>query len=280
MDVIRLSALAVALGTSGCMLFMTKEDGQKLQDEVAQLKKKSNDFDLQAGELRKATEQAKADLENLRGTISEANRMVSTATRTSANLGQDVDKLKADLAAAGGRIDNVEGTLTGLSKSFNDFRAASDTKLEQLTNATTTAKTPPIPESPEAVYNEARKYFDAKNWKDARRLLDAFIARYPTDQRAPSAQYLKGESYLAEGKYANAIGEYAKVIDNYPKSESVPDAMYKNGTAFYSLKYCSDAKVYFQELLRRYPKTTWKKEAGDQLKKLQKDIKDKAVCQS
>ena len=56
--------------------------------------------------------------------------------------------------------------------------------------------------------------------------------------------------------------------------------MYKNGLAFYALKYCSDAKVYFQELLKRYPKTSWKKDAGDELKRLLKDAKNKAVCAS
>ena len=85
---------------------------------------------------------------------------------------------------------------------------------------------------------------------------------------------------MGEKRYANAIGAFTKVIDNFPKSEVVPDAMMKNGLAFYALKYCSDARVYFQELLKRYPKTGWKKDANDQLKKLQKDLKDKAVCAS
>ena len=85
---------------------------------------------------------------------------------------------------------------------------------------------------------------------------------------------------MAESKYANAIGAFTKVIDNFPKSESVPDAMYKNGLAFYALKYCGDARIYFQELLKRYPKTEWRQDTNEQLKKLQRDGKNKSVCQS
>ena len=85
---------------------------------------------------------------------------------------------------------------------------------------------------------------------------------------------------MGEKRLANAIGAYTKVVDNFPKSDVVPDAMYKNGLAFYALKYCGDAKVYFQELIKRYPRTSWKKEAGEQLRKLAHDQKNKAVCSS
>ena len=71
------------------------------------------------------------------------------------------------------------------------------------------------------------------------------------------------------------------MVDNFPKSDVVPDAMYKNGLAFYALKYCGDAKVYFQELLKRYPKTDLEEgRATEELKKLARDQKNKAVCAS
>ena len=70
------------------------------------------------------------------------------------------------------------------------------------------------------------------------------------------------------------------MVDNFPKSDVVPDAMYKNGLAFYALKYCGDAKVYFQELLKRYPRTQWKKEANQELRRLKKDQRNKAICSS
>ena len=285
MDVIgRVGGLVVAgvvtLGLSGCMMFMTREDGQNMQSELDALKKKNANLEAQ---ISKNSLDETAQVKTLREQVDQATNGLTRA----ANLGQDVDKLKQDNAASIGRLEVIEKrsadnelTVQGLSKSFTDFRAVSDTKLEQLTNATTTAKAPPIPETPDGVYGEARKRYDAKQWNDARRLFDAFIARYSSDPRAATAQYLIGDSYFEEGKFANAIGAFSKVIDNYSKSESVPDAMYKNGLAFYSLKYCGDAKIYFTELLRRYPKTDWKKDAGEQLKKLVKDAKNKSVCQS
>jgi tol-pal system protein YbgF len=278
MDVIRGAAIVVlSTGVSGCFAFLTKEDGKVMQDDIAALKSKSVQFDQQAAHLRKATDEADNELKKLRSLLDEATKVV---TRNSANLGQDVDKLKVDLATLTGRADTIEATLATLSKSFTDFRAGADTKLEQLTNASAQAKNPPVPETPDGVFSEAKKRFDNKEWKDARRLLTAFLNRYPADVRAASAQYLIGDAYFNEGIFANAIGAFVKVIEGYPKSESVPDAMYKNGIAFYQLKYCGDARVYFQELLKRYPKTSWKPEAQEQLKKLQRDMKNKSACQS
>src|SRR5262249_16098823 len=158
---------------------------------------------------------------------------------------------------------------------FQDYRAASDTKLEQLQSPT--AKTPPVPDTADGAFAEGQKRLDAKEWTDARRIFEAFVNRYPQDPRAARAQYHNGEADAGEKPRANAIGAYTKVVDNFPKSEVVPDAMFKNGLAFYALKYCADARVYFQELLKRYPKTTWKHDANEELKKLQRDLKNKAV---
>jgi tol-pal system protein YbgF len=263
--------IAGLLSSSGCM---TLEDGEKLRAEIRDVRSLSSKNEVRAAELAKEMDE---QLKKLKVVVEDATKVV---TRNSADVGGKVDKLVLDVAQITARIDELQRANDALTKQFQDYRAASDTKLEQLTNSMTAAKAPPIPETPDAVMAEGEKRLAAGQFADARRLFDAFINRYPTDPRAAKAQYNVGEAYFNEKRFANAIGAFTKVIDNFPKSEYVPDAMYRNGVAFYSLKYCSDAKVYFQELLKRYPKTTWKKDANDQLKKLAKDIKDKNVCSS
>jgi tol-pal system protein YbgF len=263
--------LCSLLATAGCA---TLEDRDQLRAEINDVRSQAAKNETRAAEL---ASQMDDQLKRLRVVVDDATKVV---TRNSADVGGKVDKLQVDVAQLTGRVDDLQHTVDALTKQFQDYRASSDTKLEQLTNATTTAKAPPVPETPDAVLAEADKRLAAGQFTDARRLYEAFINRYPADARSAKAQYSIGEAYMGEKRYANAIGAYTKVIDNFPKSEVIPDAMYKNGLAFYALKYCSDAKVYFQELLKRYPKTGWKKEANDQLKKLQRDVKDKAVCSS
>ncbi len=270
----RAAFLVGILGCSGCFAFMTKDEGKELSTQIEQVRTMSTKNEQRAGELALQMDQ---QLKRLKQVVDEATRVV---TRNSADVGESVTKLQTDLGQLTGRIDDLQHAQDALIKQFQDYRAASDQKLEQLTNQTTAAKTPPVPETADGVYAEAERRMQAQQWQDARRLYEAFINRYPTDARAARAQFNIGEAYNGEKRYANAIGAYTKVVDNFPKSDVVPDAMFKNGLAFHALKYCSDAKVYFQELLKRYPKTNWKNEATEELKKLGKDAKNKANCAS
>jgi tol-pal system protein YbgF len=259
---------------SGCFAFMTKQEGTEMKASIDEVRNMSTKNEQKAAELSK---QMDDQLRRLKQIVDEATKVV---TRNSADVGLTVQKLQEELAQVSGRIDDLQHSQDALTKQFMDYRAASDTKLESLTNTMTAAKTPPMPETADGLFAEGEKRLAAQQFADARRLFESFVNRYPTDARAAKAQYDIGEAYLGEKRYANAIGAYTKVVDNFPKADIVPDAMYKNGEAFYALKYCSDAKVYFQELLKRYPKTGWKKDATEELKKLQKDSKNKAACSS
>jgi tol-pal system protein YbgF len=272
---LRVAAVALLGATgSGCFAFVTKEEGRELKQQIEDVRTLSAKNELRAAELAKELDE---QLKRLRSVVDEATKVV---TRNSADVGLQVQKQQTDLAQLTGRIDDLQHAQDALTKQFQDYRAASDTKLEQLVNASTTAKNPPMPETPDALFAEGEKRLQAQQFQDARRLFEGFVNRYPADPRAARAQFNIGEAYAGEKRYANAIGAYTKVVDNFPKSDAVPDAMFKNGLAFYQLKYCGDAKVYFQELIKRYPKTTWKAQANEQLKKLTKDQKNHAVCAS
>jgi tol-pal system protein YbgF len=266
--------LLAAMASSGCFAFVTKEEGRELKQQIDDVRTLSAKNELRAAELAKELDE---QLHRLRSVVDEATKVV---TRNSADVGLQVQKLQTDLAQITGRVDDLQHAQDALTKQFQDYRAASDTKLEQLVNNSAAAKNPPIPETPDALFSEAEKRLQAQQWQESRRLFDAFVNRYPADPRAARAQYNIGEAYYGEKRFANAIAAYTKVIDNFPKSDVVPDAMYKNGLAFYAIKYCGDAKVYFQELIKRYPRTSWKKDASEELKKLSHDLKNKAVCSS
>jgi tol-pal system protein YbgF len=264
-----------SLVVGGCS-YLSQKEGDLLKRQVKELQDDATQQARAQKDLRAATKEAEGELKALKKLIEEARN----AVKASADLSGNVQKVQVDLAAMIGRADDLEQQVKALNKSFTEYRASSDVKIEKVVNATTNSDKPPLPENADAIFTQAQSRFDGKQWGEARRLWDAFITRAGGDARAPKAQYLIGETYLHEQRYANAIGAFTKLIDNYPKSEMVPDAMFKNGTAFYALKYCSDARTYFQELIRRYPKTEWKSDANDQLKKLAKDLKNKSVCQS
>lgn len=270
----RLLPVVSAVLLSGCFAFVTKEEGREIKQQIEDVKGLSSQNEVKAAELAK---QMDVQLKRLKQVVDEATKVV---TRNSADVGQTVEKLQTDLGQLQGRVEEMQHSQDALMKQFQDFRANSDTKLEQLTNAANASKAPPIPETPDAVFADAEKKLAAQQWLEARRLFDAFVNRYPTDARAGKAQFNIGEAYAGEKRLQNAIVAYEKVVTSFPKSDVAPEAMYKNGLLYFQLKYCTDARTYFMELLRRYPKTTFKKEANEQLKNLQRDAKNKNICLS
>ncbi len=265
--------LLVVLCGPGCFSFVTKEEGEAMKKSIDKLQADNKDL---GDKLARQNDDLSARLGRLDGDIKNRGSVM-------ADTGEQISKLGNDLGIVQGkieRLDEIQKSMDLLQKNFTDYRAQSDTKLEQLTNASTTAKNPPLPETPDALFAEAQKRMDARQFNEARRMFEAFINRNPADKRAAQAQLSMGEAYFAEGKFANAIGAYTKVVDNFPKSEEIESAMFKNGQAFFALKYCGDARIYFQELLKRYPKTRYKSEAAEQLKELTQKAKNKAICQS
>ena len=269
-----LSVVALALGVcgaAGCFSFVTKEEGQKLTEQITQLQKRSDDTELRSKEL----------IEKLKDQSAKLGTLIADATRLQSSLAdsaQATDKLRTDLAAVTGKLEDLQRDVSSLQKNFTDYRAQADTQLEKLTNASTAAKAPPMPETPDALFAEAQKRLDAKQWLEARRLFEAFVNRYNSDKRAAAAQFNIGDAYFTEGKYANAINAFLKVIEGFPKSDEVETAYFKNAQAFFALKYCSDARVYLQELQKRFPKSKYKGEAGDLMKELTRKAKDKTAC--
>jgi tol-pal system protein YbgF len=273
MALIRGSLLFLLFVAPGCFSFVTKEEGDVMRKDIADLQAKNKDL---SDRLAKQNDDLSAKLSRLDGDIKNRGSVI-------ADTGEQISKLGNDIGVIQGRLDqmnDLQKALELLQKNFGEYRAQSDTKLEQLVNASTAAKNPPLPETPDALYAEAQKRLDGRQYNEARRVFDAFINRFPGEKRAAQAQLNIGESYFAEGKYANAIGAYTKVIDNFPKSEEIESAMFKNGQSFFALKYCGDARIYFQELLKRYPKTRYKPEAMEQIKELTRQAKNKAICQS
>lgn len=264
-----LSLALVPAGLGGCS-YVSLEEGQKMEQQIAQLQQRSQQSNQELGD------KLQRQSEELNKLLEEARRL----TTSLADSSQKSDKLSADLLMLQGKVEEMQRGLDGLQKQFSDYRANSDTKLEQLGNSVSTIKNPPLPDNPDGLFAEAQHKYDARQFNEARRVFEAFLNRYPNDARAAKAQINIGESYFQEAKYANALVAFRKVIDVFPKSEEVETALFKSGQAFFMIKRCTEARTFFQELLRLYPKTRLKSDANEQIKEIGRLAKNKASCET
>ena len=260
--------LGVALW-SGCS-YVTLEQGQKMEQQIVQLQQSSQASNQ---ELADKLSQQSQELTKL---LEEARRLTSSLADSS----QRTERLTTDVIILHGKLVDVQRAVDALQKQFTDYRASTDSRVDQLGSTVSTIKTPPLPETPDGLLSEGQKRLEAKQYPEARRMFESFLSRFPSEARAAKAQAGLGEVFFQEARYANAIIAFKKVVDNYPKSDEIEHAMYKAGMAFTMLKKCAEAKIYFQELLRVFPRTKLKVDANEQLKELTRQAKNKSYCET
>jgi len=81
----------------------------------------------------------------------------------------------------------------------------------------------------------------------------AFIAQFPTSERAPKAQYFMGMIYDRDQDYENAVKAYDAVLERYPENPSTKDALYGKAVALMKLDRKVEAKREFNSFLKKYP---------------------------
>lgn len=93
-----------------------------------------------------------------------------------------------------------------------------------------------VKDTPEAQYDWAMTFFNAREYIRAAEEFNRLIQFYPNAKLAPDAQYYAGISYQKAGKYYVAFENYQKALKNYPFSERIGDivnAQYELGQYYY-----------------------------------------------
>jgi TolA-binding protein len=105
--------------------------------------------------------------------------------------------------------------------------------------------------APEAEFRRAMAYDQAGNASNALMLLTSFIAKFPTHLLAQRAQYKVGDLYFAEGRWVDAEREYQRVHQstNWPLNSLNWESRLKAGRAALERQNFGDAEPYFRFLI-------------------------------
>jgi TolA-binding protein len=277
-----LTALALA---PGCFWFTTKDEG-------AALRKRVDDLDSRQGKTEATLGEKVAKLDE---SLDKATKLL---TRSSADIGSQVDQMNQDLATLTGEIEDLKRELAALRSQVQalkeenaqlradlDKRLADEEQRIAYLEQKAGIKRGPGGQVTEeldatALYARAQKSVEAGKLDDARRDFRDFVRRFPQDGRADDAQLAIAESFGKEKAYDKAMGEYQKVIDQWPDGDMVDDALMGAAAAAEQLKWCLDARAYYGLLVQKYPKSSFAPAAQKKLDYLKKNAKKKDVCQT
>jgi tol-pal system protein YbgF len=225
---------------------------KSLDSQTAILEKKSKSLADEAVSIRQSQADRGADITDIRNTLAALSGRVDLLQKDTTEIKNGLDKLNA-------RMDVVEKYLDlGGRKVAGAVPESSDETATEVKgkNDSTTA------------YDLAFNSFKEEKYAKSRSGFEAFLARYPEDQKAADAHYWIGESYYFEGIFDQAIFNYDKVVKKYPTSDKVPRALFKEGLSFYKLSDATTAKLLFEQVVQSYPDSLEAKMARKKLQEM------------
>jgi TolA-binding protein len=261
---------------SGCFIWTTSGEGDKLRQDVDsqgkrlhEVAKAQND---QLEQLRQAEAKAQKSIDDLEGVIERATSVVQ---RNSADVTVQVSELQTKLAVVEGRMAELQYAIEELKKGAASSGAAGATGTQAGTAAAgaggeAAAGEPKPPADKNEHYATAYRAYSDRDFTKARSLFRSYIEKYKNDAQADNAQYWIGASYLVENRPATALAELRKVIESFRGGDAVDEALLDMAEAFYRLKACSDARTTLDTLIKTQPSSPLVEKAKQKLKDMRK----------
>ncbi|SFM75037.1 tol-pal system protein YbgF [Thermodesulforhabdus norvegica] len=183
-------------------------------------------------------------------------------------------KAKADLMA---RLDNLQLQMGRMEGRLQELEHKIEKGQMPVTTSPVIAR-PPEParqETPsmspeEALYSEALKAFQQKNYSLSEEKFKQFADNYPDSSLADNAFFWLGEIYFIRGNYLKAIEYYQQVIDKYPKGNKVASSLYKQAKAWEALGDRTAARILYEKVIEKAPNSAEARLAKEALESLKK----------
>lgn len=264
--------LALSIGAvllfSGCLY--TQARGELVEAELRKHQERIRELETQVmhqrEELAAENRSASEKVAELREVIQEATDIV---TRNSADVGADVEALKARLASVDGLLEELRHHLETHQVTSKERMDALEASLRQFAIRAGVAielADHELPPDPKAHLDEAVRASEAGEHGMAQALLRAFLVRYPADARLEEARYLLGESYLKSDKPQQALGAFQEIIRHHRDGARMADTLFLMAEAFSVLGSCNDAKAALEALVRTHSRSPHVAAANAELK--------------
>jgi tol-pal system protein YbgF len=265
----KLAAAAAALGLllGGCFWATTKSEGQALRKDVDSLQSRIS-----------AKEQSlEEQITQLKKVLDDSAKLLK---RNSADLGLEVEQLRADVRTANGLVTTASTQLGELRATLDAYRKQNEARLDALEQRLAQIeKDKPSPaSSAEDLWRIGTAAFEAGRYNDAIEAFRRLTQSFPAHDRADDALYFRGQAYTNLKDWEKAIGIYQQLVDKYRDSPFTDDGLYFAALAARELKQCTEARTYLGIIKSKYPKSNVAKQASDLDAAIKKDANNKAKC--
>lgn len=103
------------------------------------------------------------------------------------------------------------------------------------------------------VYSEGLALMQEGKYRDAIKVFDEYISKFPNDLNVESAILYLGEIYYKIGDYKNARRYYSEILRRSSKSSNLEQALYSIAWSYFKEGNYSESAKRFEEFLNKYP---------------------------
>lgn len=203
------------------------------------------------------------------------------------NLSARVDALETQLRTLTGQVEEQDFRTRQLEQQLGELRTDLRGRLDRIEQqgAAPVAVTPPPPTSPgrlprpteepapppaeppaepeaapapagdpaEAAYNAGYRLWNARQYGEAQRALEAAATQYPNSRWTSWARNLQGRAYLDDDKPATAARIFLANYQDNPRGDRAADSLYFLGQSLARLDRRTEACRVYDELAQVYP---------------------------
>jgi tol-pal system protein YbgF len=215
-------------------------------------------------------EEARRQIEQLRGEVTELAKRTDTVSRNQIDFANQVEAIKSDIAKLRGQIEVLTYGLEAAQKRQQDFYVDLDNRLRKLEQPAAEAKTEPAKADPAQEtrdYEAALAGLKAAKFKEAGAAFVAFIKTYPNSSLAASAHYWGAYAHAQAKDHAAAADLFGKFAAGWPNDDRAPAALESRVANLEAGKDLKGARATLEQLAERYPNSDAGKRARLRLKK-------------
>jgi len=215
-------------------------------------------------------EEARRQIEQLRGEATELAKRTDTVSRNQIDFANQVEAIKSDIAKLRGQIEVLTYGLEAAQKRQQDFYVDLDNRLRKLEQPPAEARAEPAKADPAQEtrdYEAALAGLKAAKFKEAGVAFVAFIKTYPNSSLAASAHYWGAYAHAQAKDHAGAADLFGKFAAGWPNDDRAPAALESRVANLEAGKDPKAARATLEQLAERYPNSDAGKRAKLRLKK-------------
>ncbi len=204
--------------------------------------------------------------DDARKAILDLRKSLAATQSATAELQNQLEKLKTDNAQLRGRVEMMEKQAEELLAKQKTYYQDLDSRLSHLEPRTVEVEgiTGSVQPGEKILYDEALKAFQASKLKIADADFSNFLRKYPTSPYLPLALFWLGNTKYALKDYSGAITQLQAFVKRFPQHPRVPAALLTIANCQLESGNKTAARKTFNEIINDYPDS----EAASQAQKI------------